>query len=61
MECGPDAHGLADLLLGRASMQDLYADWMVGTAAGVAPPATFGHTPPMRTVTGRHVSETDVG
>jgi RNA polymerase sigma factor (sigma-70 family) len=32
MECGPDAHVLADLLLGRASMQDSYADWMRRTA-----------------------------
>jgi hypothetical protein len=61
MECGPDAHGLADLLLGRASMQDSYADWMAGRRSWAARPAPFGHTPAMRTITGRHVSETDVG
>jgi len=26
-----------------------------------ARPTALGHTPPMRTITGRHVSETDVG
>jgi hypothetical protein len=61
MECGPDAHGLADRLLGRASMQDSYADWMTLGCPRLAPPPAFGHTPPMRTITGRHVSETDVG
>jgi hypothetical protein len=61
MECCPDAHVLADLLLGRASMQVSYADWMAEGDCDVDRSPTFGHTPSMRTITGRHVSETDVG
>jgi hypothetical protein len=61
VESGPDAHVLAGLLLDAVSMQDSYADWMARPAGAERPMPVIGHTPGMRIVSGRRVSEVDVG